>query len=352
MQQERGKRKRKHQGAVKKVSASADKKTPQTSDNYKSRAKYKCPPTLEPLIYKANLVINRERFNPHQTEDFTWRIEEFNSLSISIEEMQEFIGSLPNDLQEQLFLSEEFLRHIKDDSYEYWSNLDDLAAQKLNDLLIEGEISEPEYQSLIEDHFIIPEFLVEYGFYGDGYSFEKYCSDNKEKESTYNKSYFLANMNRIIFSKYRSLIKAYNNLILLKKVFSIVIDLNKNVVTQQTFDNPLLVKLNKESILQRVNIIISTKVLKDLTLTASIEVNSEGKINFTLPKWANVLQGLEINRLRTCEVCNKFFWAERKDAYACGTPHAKVRYMRLARQNWKEKGDQYVKARKKKKSNK
>jgi hypothetical protein len=77
-------------------------------------------------------------------------------------------------------------------------------------------------------------------------------------------------------------------------------------------------------------------------------LDSEGNVNFQLPEFAGALQGVNITRLRLCEQCDKLFWAYRKDAFSCSPKHARNRRMRLLRENWKEKGDLYIKARKKK----
>jgi hypothetical protein len=69
-----------------------------------------------------------------------------------------------------------------------------------------------------------------------------------------------------------------------------------------------------------------------------INLSEDGVINFELSHYAEAMQGVNISRLRACEICNKFFWASRIDAYTCSKQHAETRKKRLQRQNWKEKG--------------
>lgn len=81
-------------------------------------------------------------------------------------------------------------------------------------------------------------------------------------------------------------------------------------------------------------------------------VERDGRLFIHFGYVLDSLNGIEISRLRACEVCSKFFWAKRKDSFACCKKHAKVRQMRLLRKSWDEKSDLYLKARKKKKENK
>jgi len=82
--------------------------------------------------------------------------------------------------------------------------------------------------------------------------------------------------------------------------------------------------------------------------SVNASIDSSGNVQFELNDFAKSLQGVNISRLRLCEYCNKIFWANRKDSFTCSTKHARNRRMRLLRENWKEKGDLYINARKKK----
>jgi hypothetical protein len=80
----------------------------------------------------------------------------------------------------------------------------------------------------------------------------------------------------------------------------------------------------------------------------SLSVDREGNVEFQFSEYVKAIQGVNISRLRFCEYCKKLFWANRKDSYACSKKHARNRRMRLLRKNWKENGDLYLNARKKK----
>jgi hypothetical protein len=94
-----------------------------------------------------------------------------------------------------------------------------------------------------------------------------------------------------------------------------------------------------------------TDIISKIQLQISkvdFSIDNDGKINFRLTKYADALQGVNISRLRLCEYCNRIFWANRNDAFTCSPKHARNRRMRLLRENWKQKGDLYLKARRKK----
>jgi hypothetical protein len=86
--------------------------------------------------------------------------------------------------------------------------------------------------------------------------------------------------------------------------------------------------------------------------SVNTSIDSNGIVRFELNKYAEALQGVHIARLRLCEYCNRIFWANRIDTYTCSPSHARNRRMRLLRQNWKDKGDLYLKARSKKEGKK
>ncbi|CAN5698246.1 hypothetical protein BH18ACI1_BH18ACI1_17940 [soil metagenome] len=90
------------------------------------------------------------------------------------------------------------------------------------------------------------------------------------------------------------------------------------------------------------------EAIKNKLLISSVLVSKDGVVNFLISEWAEAIQGVNISRLRKCDICEKFFWASRKDTFACSKKHSKVRQMRLLRENWKDKGDLYLKARQKK----
>ena len=103
----------------------------------------------------------------------------------------------------------------------------------------------------------------------------------------------------------------------------------------------------------RLTVILDLLAKTALTLEmrvkrVDITVIRDGEVKIEIDKNVEALQGVDISRLRICEYCLKLFWANRNDAYTCSPKHARNRRMRLLRENWKEKGDLYLKARQKK----
>lgn len=60
------------------------------------------------------------------------------------------------------------------------------------------------------------------------------------------------------------------------------------------------------------------------------------------------LEGVEVTRLKVCEVCLRLFWAEREDKKACRPQCAATLRQRKSRENRKESGHLYAMARKRK----
>lgn len=115
-----------------------------------------------------------------------------------------------------------------------------------------------------------------------------------------------------------------------------IIELFGNQLSQSTID--LIVMENKRN--------------SDFAGIIWANFDQNGVLTLEIAPLLESINGVNLNRLRTCEVCQSFFWADRKDAFACSKKHSKVRQMRLLRQNWKEKGKLYLKARKKNKEKK
>jgi len=84
----------------------------------------------------------------------------------------------------------------------------------------------------------------------------------------------------------------------------------------------------------------------DFKIMAKVE---NGQLRVLLPEIIDSINGVNITRIRECDVCKEFFWAKRKDSYACSLKHAKVRQMRKLRKNWNKSGGLYLNARKTKK---
>ncbi len=54
------------------------------------------------------------------------------------------------------------------------------------------------------------------------------------------------------------------------------------------------------------NRLICEKIKEEL-VTSSVLVSKDGVINFLFSEWAEAVQGVNISRLRLCEICKKFF---------------------------------------------
>lgn len=65
----------------------------------------------------------------------------------------------------------------------------------------------------------------------------------------------------------------------------------------------------------------------------NLYIDKSDVIRFSPPPIARILDGVEADRIRECEVCQKFFWAGRIDQKACTTKCAKV----LRSRRWREK---------------
>jgi hypothetical protein len=72
-------------------------------------------------------------------------------------------------------------------------------------------------------------------------------------------------------------------------------------------------------------------------------LDDKGRIRRQPDKFTETLEGVEISRLRTCLVCRKLFWANRKDKKCCSEVHSAVIRQRQSRENKKEKGQVYSK---------
>jgi hypothetical protein len=78
-------------------------------------------------------------------------------------------------------------------------------------------------------------------------------------------------------------------------------------------------------------------------------LDDNGKIRRQPDKFTETLEGVEISRLRTCLVCQKLFWANRKDKKCCSEIHSAVIRQRQSREVKKERGKVYSKVAKRRK---
>lgn len=337
------------------------KKTPQIKKSLKSRAKYDCPEELDELIYVANLLPKEfhfdlmetvrenlkkiEHLKPQIDFDETTDVDEVLKRSrlymASIKHWDnlfercydhnatwlEFYLSLPVKVKEFLISSEEVKEFEKAKSHSYWTNNDGIAWDFLLDLNRGNKITDEEFEQ-IQETGEFADFLVEKGYYGEEWSkSQEEENDNYEDGMRLSDKFYLSEY----FAKYRAFIR-------LEKIRDFIHGLadlaeqlgnNKNSFRVDLFDH------------------LPKKIVEEVRAT-DIKINEQGEIHFSVSKWAEVIQGVDISRIRRCEVCQKIFWAKRKDAFACSLKHAKTRQMRLLRANWKDKGDLYLKARKKK----
>jgi hypothetical protein len=76
----------------------------------------------------------------------------------------------------------------------------------------------------------------------------------------------------------------------------------------------------------------------------------KGRLNARLPSWIEDLREIEVIRIRECPICKRIFWAGRLDKSACSLKKCgQVWRQRLSRKAWDTHGEQYKRARKKKK---
>jgi hypothetical protein len=352
MQKKARQNNKKPSNAVQNVSAEKATKTPQKKIAQRNRAKYECSKQLAEMIQQANLVKNVPQFLADEA------LEKIKRGTPFIVSVYDFLLSLPKEVQNFIFVSREREDYEKQDGYEYWLNNDGEAQDKLSDLNIDNEISDEVFDRLINsDADEIADFLVDRGYYGDKYSYINYRKN--ERESSFSYSIFddddddddddeideHDSWNRA--SAYRSALERLHNI---RDFLLSIINLTKNleIISTPSEEDSYHIRKNQENFSQSAIKELTAKKLKDKILAASITINKKGEINFSISEWASALQGVDITRIRICEVCEDIFWANRKDAFACSKKHAKVRQMRLLRANWKESEELYLEARKKK----
>jgi hypothetical protein len=73
---------------------------------------------------------------------------------------------------------------------------------------------------------------------------------------------------------------------------------------------------------------------------ATITVSVHGKVVVKGDRFARAVDGIDVFRLRRCEVCSRAFWAGRKDAVCCSPNCADKRRKRQHRARYKEKLNQ------------
>lgn len=351
MQKKAGQNNRKQSNAVQNLSVKKSTKTPRLNLTQKTRAKYECSEKLAEMIEQANLI----------PKNFYFSIEEFinakdRRYSFDIEFI-EYLMSLPEEIKHFVFLSKETSEYEKQDSLEFWQNNDGYAQDILADLNSDEEISDVTYESLINSSADdIAEFLVDYGYYGSDYSYDKQLEKEKAECSRWSYDEIPEDKETDSRRIWRILhyAKSLERLQNIKNFLLLIINLGENFspIDFQNNEISYLDRKNHEYLTRLANTELASKRQQDKILATTITLNEKGEIQFSISEWASALQGVDITRIRRCEICEKIFWANRSDAFACSKKHAKTRQMRLLRANWKEKEDLYLKARKKKENNK
>ena len=350
MQKKSAQNNKKPLNAVQNVSAEKTTKTPQKKITQRNRAKYECSNQLGEMIQQANLAKDVSKFSTDAA------LEKIKNGVPFIVSWYEFLFSLPKEVKYFIFVSKEREDYEKQDGYEYWLNNDGEAQDKLIDLNADDQISDELLDRLINsDADEIADFLVDRGYYGDEYSYVNHRK--KERESTFSYS-ILDDEDKTdeydTFARAGAYISALERLHSIRDFLLSIINLAKNleIISIPGEEDSYHNRKNQENFSQSAIKELTAKKIKDKILATSININEKGEISFSISEWASALQGVDITRIRICEICEDIFWAKRKDAFACSKKHAKVRQMRLLRTNWKASGDLYVKARKNKQNKK
>lgn len=335
--------------AVQILRATTDIETPHSNVGKKRRGKYSCNENLKEMIRLANLLPKNFRF------DMMTAIKSGENFTLYW--YKTFVG-MPGDLRWALLSSKEVDQYRRDKSEEYWLNNDGQALDRLSDMLTDEEITPSEFNKIEKQNpHVIASFLVQRGYYGGDYSNSRQREEEREKKR-----------NRYLFEDddedrsdtfadlYTSINGAYMKALeRIQQVYDFLDALAKiGALTEQTDLRPQARESNDNSdtFAWSANIrkLVSDSLYQQIHAT-SVSVNDSGEIRFALSEWGESIQGAKITRLRRCEVCDKFFWAGRNDAYTCSKRHAKSRQMKLLRKNWKESGGKYIRARKKKQVN-
>lgn len=72
------------------------------------------------------------------------------------------------------------------------------------------------------------------------------------------------------------------------------------------------------------------------TVTTTIRISNDGLIEFERDDFMRAIEGVEVERLRRCAICSKFFWAGRLDQQCCSKNCANTLRNRRWRANSKE----------------
>jgi hypothetical protein len=98
------------------------------------------------------------------------------------------------------------------------------------------------------------------------------------------------------------------------------------------------------------NISAITNYLEGYGAASTFTVDEEKRACELKSLLAEAIIGVEVDRIRECEICQRIFWALRSDQWTCSKAHAHVLRNRRARANWKKSGELYMRARREKKA--
>lgn len=87
------------------------------------------------------------------------------------------------------------------------------------------------------------------------------------------------------------------------------------------------IKENKENLFQIIERYSSIKKRGSKSNLSLVKVQSkiviqDNKINVILPEFFEIINGIDLERLRICKICSLIFWAVRKDSETCSLPCA------------------------------
>lgn len=72
-------------------------------------------------------------------------------------------------------------------------------------------------------------------------------------------------------------------------------------------------------------------------ITATVRISSEGLIEFEKDEFLRAIEDVEVERLRCCAICGKYFWAGRLDQQCCSKNCANA----LRNRRWRENSKEY-----------
>src|SRR5262245_32073343 len=90
------------------------------------------------------------------------------------------------------------------------------------------------------------------------------------------------------------------------------------------------------------------KLLKDVVLEIPLIENARldenGFLRRPAAPFAEAIEGVEVSRLRSCEICRKLFWAGRSDKVCCSEAHSRIIRKKKIREQQKVNKDLYARS--------